>query len=376
MPSKSKSQARFMFAAEARGEVKPGTARRWAHETQKRGKNAIKRLPEHVKQAAISRSLGRHGIPKFMSGLGPQGALTQARFVRLGHGSPKFTEQAKKEMRLLDNREAREYMRKKSSVDFSAIDEAIAGQVMALAFRDELEKIGSLSLEKQAKLGLIGRGVSRVAGRALAEKELLTEAVNKGLINMKNIGDTAKKSLVEDVRAAKSAPGKKMTEVRKATQESKQKALYGGSAPAKSVAKQAPAPSQAAPKRKSVAKQPAVPVQVAPVQAAPTQGYQPYSQPVAAAPAVAAAPPVPAGAPAVNTQAWGAGMAAAPPVNAVATPQHMPVGSTMAPAPAPAPAPQFDVKQWWGKLSPTTKALVGGAGVALPAAYIGGKASQ
>jgi hypothetical protein len=40
MPFKSKAQQRWMFAAESRGEVPKGTARRWAHET----KN-IKRLP-------------------------------------------------------------------------------------------------------------------------------------------------------------------------------------------------------------------------------------------------------------------------------------------------------------------------------------------
>ena len=43
MPYKSKSQQRFFFAAEARGELKPGTAREWAHKT----KN-IKKLPEHI----------------------------------------------------------------------------------------------------------------------------------------------------------------------------------------------------------------------------------------------------------------------------------------------------------------------------------------
>jgi len=58
MPYKSKAQARFMFAAEARGELEPGTARRWAHHT----KN-IKRLPEkvkktgHEKKAAIIRAV-------------------------------------------------------------------------------------------------------------------------------------------------------------------------------------------------------------------------------------------------------------------------------------------------------------------------------
>lgn len=43
MPYKSKSQMRFLFAAEARNEVPKGTARRWAHHTP-----SIKKLPEHV----------------------------------------------------------------------------------------------------------------------------------------------------------------------------------------------------------------------------------------------------------------------------------------------------------------------------------------
>lgn len=42
MPFKSKAQQRFMFAAEARGELPKGKALEWAHET----KN-IKKLPEH-----------------------------------------------------------------------------------------------------------------------------------------------------------------------------------------------------------------------------------------------------------------------------------------------------------------------------------------
>lgn len=45
MPFKSKAQQRFMFAAEKRGDVKPGTAERWALDT---GKGVMKRLPEHV----------------------------------------------------------------------------------------------------------------------------------------------------------------------------------------------------------------------------------------------------------------------------------------------------------------------------------------
>ena len=44
MPFKSKAQQRFMFAAEERGEIPKGTAKRWAKET----KN-IKSLPEKKK---------------------------------------------------------------------------------------------------------------------------------------------------------------------------------------------------------------------------------------------------------------------------------------------------------------------------------------
>lgn len=49
MPFKSKAQQRFMFAAEDRGEVPKGTAKRWAHHTKD-----IKRLPEkaHSKESA------------------------------------------------------------------------------------------------------------------------------------------------------------------------------------------------------------------------------------------------------------------------------------------------------------------------------------
>lgn len=45
MPFKSKAQQRYMFAAESRGELKPGTARRWAHETK-----SIKKLPEYKEE--------------------------------------------------------------------------------------------------------------------------------------------------------------------------------------------------------------------------------------------------------------------------------------------------------------------------------------
>lgn len=41
-----------MFAAEAQGKLKPGTARKWAHETKD-----MKKLPEHVKQAAFANAI-------------------------------------------------------------------------------------------------------------------------------------------------------------------------------------------------------------------------------------------------------------------------------------------------------------------------------
>lgn len=49
MPFRSKAQQRFMFAAEDRGEVDPGTADRWADETPN-----IKGLPEKVKKKKAS----------------------------------------------------------------------------------------------------------------------------------------------------------------------------------------------------------------------------------------------------------------------------------------------------------------------------------
>ena len=45
MPAKSKAQIRYLFAAEKRGEVKPGVAEEFARKTPN-----IKRLPEHVKK--------------------------------------------------------------------------------------------------------------------------------------------------------------------------------------------------------------------------------------------------------------------------------------------------------------------------------------
>lgn len=43
MPYKSKPQMRAFFAMEERGELPPGTAERWAHETPN-----LKKLPERV----------------------------------------------------------------------------------------------------------------------------------------------------------------------------------------------------------------------------------------------------------------------------------------------------------------------------------------
>jgi len=52
MPFTSRAQQKWMFAAEARGEVPKGTALRWAHHTPN-----IKKLPEHVVMSAIKRRL-------------------------------------------------------------------------------------------------------------------------------------------------------------------------------------------------------------------------------------------------------------------------------------------------------------------------------
>jgi hypothetical protein len=54
VPFKSKKQQAFLFAAEARGEVKKGTAERWSHETPD-----IKHLPEKVKKHKARRSRAR-----------------------------------------------------------------------------------------------------------------------------------------------------------------------------------------------------------------------------------------------------------------------------------------------------------------------------
>ena len=50
MPFKSKSQQRFMFAAESRGDLPKGTAERWAKDTPD-----IKKLPEKKKKFSHAR---------------------------------------------------------------------------------------------------------------------------------------------------------------------------------------------------------------------------------------------------------------------------------------------------------------------------------
>ena len=60
MPFRSKAQQRLMFAKESRGELKRGTARKWAHETPN-----MRRLPERVgkrkSQARASRRRSSRG---------------------------------------------------------------------------------------------------------------------------------------------------------------------------------------------------------------------------------------------------------------------------------------------------------------------------
>lgn len=62
MPFASKAQQRFMFAAERRGDIEPGTAKKWAHETP-----SIKKLPEKVKKKGHEK---KGFIQNFESALG------------------------------------------------------------------------------------------------------------------------------------------------------------------------------------------------------------------------------------------------------------------------------------------------------------------
>ena len=50
MPFKSKAQMRWMFAAEKRGKVKKGTAKKWAEHTPN-----LKRLPTRIGKAMSKR---------------------------------------------------------------------------------------------------------------------------------------------------------------------------------------------------------------------------------------------------------------------------------------------------------------------------------
>jgi hypothetical protein len=55
MPFKSKAQQRWMFAAEARGELPVGTARRWARKTK-----SIKKLPERIHKKGFTSLFRKH----------------------------------------------------------------------------------------------------------------------------------------------------------------------------------------------------------------------------------------------------------------------------------------------------------------------------
>lgn len=55
MPYKSKSQWKWGFAAEKRGELKKGTARRWAHHT----KRSFKKLPNYVSASKAQKAFRR-----------------------------------------------------------------------------------------------------------------------------------------------------------------------------------------------------------------------------------------------------------------------------------------------------------------------------
>lgn len=78
MSFKSQAQRRFMFAAEARGEVPKGTARRWQRET---GKG--KKLPEKV--ASLS---WRLGVMEKMA------EAMASRPISMAHGAKRLAQQA------------------------------------------------------------------------------------------------------------------------------------------------------------------------------------------------------------------------------------------------------------------------------------------
>jgi len=55
MPFRSQRQRRFMFAAEARGDIEKGTAKRWAEHTPN-----IKSLPEKAKKKPKKTTKKKH----------------------------------------------------------------------------------------------------------------------------------------------------------------------------------------------------------------------------------------------------------------------------------------------------------------------------
>lgn len=78
MPFKSKAQRRFMYAAEARGDVPGGTAARWEAHTKD------KNLPERVKKAGEQSMRSESFLQGFVDGLNklagigdPPGKVTQ-----------------------------------------------------------------------------------------------------------------------------------------------------------------------------------------------------------------------------------------------------------------------------------------------------------
>ena len=69
MPFKSKAQQRFMFAAEERGEVPKGTAKRWAKHTPN-----IDKLPQKKKQQAEKKAFINGFVHTFLVKMGMAGA--------------------------------------------------------------------------------------------------------------------------------------------------------------------------------------------------------------------------------------------------------------------------------------------------------------
>lgn len=98
MPFKSKAQMRWMFAAEERGEIPKGTARRWAEHTPN-----IKSLPERVsKKKQTKKGMVKDAFFSFWKWLFPafsrSGSITREEFLHI----MKLLQDARK-MNALDN---------------------------------------------------------------------------------------------------------------------------------------------------------------------------------------------------------------------------------------------------------------------------------